>query len=168
MIKPATVAQLKKELLHKSDDELMAYILRLSKFKKENKELLSYLLFQAHDEQEYIEAVQEDMDAKLALINTANYYYIKKSIRRILRDIKKFCRYSGIKETEVELHLHFCYRLSEFKPSIFKNKTLDNLYVRQLNLIESKIEALHEDLQYDYSLELEQLNNTRNHAHHLS
>jgi len=167
-MKPATIAQIKKELQHKSDQELIDYCLRLSKFKKENKELLSYLLFQSDDEQAYIDAIQEDIDEKLESINTSNYYYVKKSLRRILRDTKKFIRYSSKKETEVELLLHFCYRLSEFKPSVFKNKTLENMYVRQINVIESKIDALHEDLQYDYNLELEQLTKAWKHANHLS
>lgn len=167
-MKPASVAQLKKELQYKSQEELIAYCLRLSKFKKENKELLSYLLFQAHDEEQYIEAIQEDIDLKLSEINTANYYYIKKSVRRVLRDLRKYIRYSGKKETEVELLLHFCYRLSEFTPTIFKNTVLENLYTRLLNSIETKIGGLHEDLQHDYTLELEQLIKTWQHANNLS
>jgi len=34
---------------------------------------------------------------------------------------------------------------------------LVNLYERQLLFIEKKIEKLHEDLQYDYTLELKEL-----------
>ena len=36
-MKAATVTQLKKELKHKDEDELLNICLRLSKFKKENK-----------------------------------------------------------------------------------------------------------------------------------
>lgn len=167
-LKPASVVQIKKELQHKSDQELIAYCLRLSKFKKENKELLSYLLFQAEDEEGYIMAIQEDIDQKLEAINTSNYYYIKKSVRRILRDTRKYIRYSGNKETEVELLLHFSYKLSEYSPSIFKNKVLENIYLRLLQTLETKITGLHEDLQYDYNLELEQLTQTWKHANHIS
>ncbi len=166
--KPATVAQIKKELQYKSEQELIEYCLRLSKFKKENKELLSYLLFQADDEEAYITVIQEDIDQKLEAINTANYYYIKKSVRRILKDVRKYIRYSGKKETEVELLLHFSYKLSEFRPDIFKNRVLENIYTRLLSTLETKIAALHEDLQYDYNLELEQLTKTWQHAKNIS
>jgi len=49
-MKTATVTQLKKELKHHSQAELIALCLRLSKFKKENKELLTYLLFETDED----------------------------------------------------------------------------------------------------------------------
>ncbi len=156
-MKPASVAEIKKELAHRSSEELLALCLRLTKFKKENKELLSYLLFEADDEQSYITAVQQDLDQKLETINTSSYYFIKKSMRKALRELKRYIRYSNTKETEVELLLHFCYRMSEFEPTIFTNKVLSNMYFSQLSLAEKRIATLHEDLQYDYTLELETL-----------
>ncbi|MEP2935578.1 MAG: hypothetical protein ABJM06_07650 [Gilvibacter sp.] len=156
-MKAASVAQIKKELSERSTDELLQLCLRLSKFKKENKELLTYLLFEADDEANYIVAVQQDLDQKLDAINTSSYYYIKKSMRKALRELKRFIRYSNIKETEVELLLHFCYRMSEFEPSIFKNKVLSNMFYSQLSLAEKRTASLHEDLQHDYTLEIENL-----------
>jgi len=47
--------------------------------------------------------------------------------------------------------------LKDFTPSIKRNITLVNLYERQLLYIEKKINVLHEDLQYDYKIELEEL-----------
>mgnify|MGYP000521511993 CR=1 FL=1 len=49
-------------------------------------------------------------------------------------------------------------KLFNLKPSIFKSKTLTNLYHRNIIFIEKKIISLHEDLQYDYQLELEKFN----------
>ena len=49
-MKTATVKQIKDELSYKSANELKELCLHLSRFKKENKELLTYLLFEAHDE----------------------------------------------------------------------------------------------------------------------
>ena len=80
-------------------------------------------------------------------------------LRKILREIKKFIRYSPKKETEVELLLYFCKTLKYFEPSIWKNVTLTNLYNRQLEFAKKKVLLLHEDLQYDYTLEIEALNN---------
>ena len=156
-MKPATVKQLKDELKYLSNDELVNLCLRLSRFKKENKELLSYLLFEASNEEGYIENIKQEVDEQFELINTNSYFYIKKSVRKILRTIKKYNRYSIKKETEVELLLYFCEKLKEFKPSIRRNVTLTNIYNRQIDFIKKKVAALHEDLQYDYQLELEAL-----------
>lgn len=156
-MKTASIVEIKKELTHLSYDELADLCLRLSKFKKENKELLTYLLFESHDEDEYIQNVKKHIDEEFASINTASYFYIKKSVRKILRKIKKYTRYSQKKETEAALLIYFCLKLKAFKPSIKHNVTLTNIYERQLLLAKKTIATLHEDLQYDFNLKLENL-----------
>ena len=156
-MKAATVKQLKDELKHNTNEELMNLCLRLSRFKKENKELLTYLLFEANNESGYIESVKQEVDEQFENINIDSYFYIKKSVRKILRLIKKYNRYSLNKETEVELLLYFCQKLKDFKPSIRRNVTLTNIFNRQIGDIKKKITALHEDLQYDYQFEIEEL-----------
>ena len=156
-MKAATIAQLKKELQHHSPDELLAICLRLARFKKENKELLTYLLFEAGHESGYIESIKLEVDAEFEDINTKSFFYIKKSVRKILRNLKKYIRYSGNKDTEVELLLYFCEKLKAFRPSIKKNPALYNLYQRQLDYLDKKLAALHEDLQYDHGLVLDEL-----------
>lgn len=156
-MKAVTVKKIKDELKHKSANELMELCLHLSKFKKENKELLTYLLFEAHNEEGYIESVKEQVDELFTQINTKSYFYIRKSVRKILTITKKFIRYSKKKETEVELLLHFCFKLKNLKPSIKRSPRLTNTLERQIIMIEKAIATLHEDLQYDYKLELEDL-----------
>ena len=113
-MKPASLLELKKELKYKSSDELEQLVLRLTKFKVENKELLTYLLFDKHDEAGFIESVKQDLDKLFEEINTSTFYYIKKSIRKILRTLKRYIRYSQNKETEVELLLYFCEKVMNF------------------------------------------------------
>lgn len=156
-MKTATVAQLKKELQYRSPEEVAQLCLRLARFKKENKELLTYLLFESENEEGYMKAVKREVDEMFSEINANSFFYIKKSVRKILRNIKKYIRYSGDKATEIELLLYFCEKLKDFKPSIHRNTVLLNLYNRQLEYIEKKIPLLHEDLQYDYGLILEHL-----------
>ena len=156
-MKAATVRQLKVELKEQTHEELVELCLRLSKFKKENKELLTYLLFESHNEEDYINQIKTELSEQFTTINTNSYFYIKKSVRKILRQLKIYARYSGKKETEVELLIFFCTELKAFKPSIKRNTTLTNLYDRQIASIKKSISTLHEDLQYDYELELEQL-----------
>lgn len=156
-MKAATVNQLKKELSFRSPEELTEICLRLSKFKKENKELLTYLLFESENEVAFIAEVKKEIDEQFEHINTKTWYFIKKSIRKILREVKKNCRYSGKTETEVELHIYFCWKMKYFNPLIEKNQTLQNLYDRQINLINKKLGSLHEDLQYDFRLKMEEI-----------
>lgn len=151
-MKAASVVSIKKELKYKSREELLDICLRLSKFKKENKELLTYLLFESEDETGYVESIKHYMDAEFEQINTKSFFYIRKSVRKILRNVKKYIRYSLKKETEVELLLYFCQKLHDFKPSIKRSTQLQNTYDRQLLLAKKTIEKLHEDLQYDYNL----------------
>lgn len=156
-MKAVSVSQLKKELSTCTSDELVELCLRLSKFKKENKELLTYLLLESSDESGYIESIKSEIDEQFQNINTSSFHYIKKSVRKILRLIKKFSRYSLKKETEVELLLYFCFKLKSFRPSITQNVTLMNIYHRQLVYIKKVVTTLHEDLQYDYQLQIDQL-----------
>ena len=156
-MKTATIKELKDELRHYSREELLDYCLRMAKFKKENKELLTYLLFEASNEAHYVEGLKELIDERFSEINTSNYYYIKKSIRKILREIKKHLRYSKNKETAVELLIYFCQKLALMQPSMNRSIALQNIYQRQLALIRKTIKTLDEDLQYDYGVELDNL-----------
>ncbi|SDB26324.1 hypothetical protein SAMN03097699_0373 [Flavobacteriaceae bacterium MAR_2010_188] len=156
-MKPASVVTIKKELKQHTEQELAALVLRLARFKKENKELLTYLLFEEHNEDGYVQSIKDEVDELFTEINTSKYFYMKKSLRKILRLVKKYIRYSNKKETEVELLIYFCEKMKEMNPSIFKNITLKNLYYRQVQLIKTRNSKLHEDLQYDFNLKIEEL-----------
>lgn len=156
-MKAVPLPEIKKELNTLSQKETQELCLRLARFKKENKELLTYLLFESHNESGYIETVKSYMDDEFELINTNSYFYIRKSARKILRNVKKFIRYSQKKETEVELLLYFCKKLKAFKPNINQSTQLQNMYNRQILLAKKIIDKLHEDLQYDFNLMLEDL-----------
>jgi len=156
-MKTASLKQIKDEIKHRSPEDLMELVLRLSRFKKENKELLTYLLFEAHDEAVFIEGVKEEMDEDFSQINTASPFYVKKSLRKIIRKIRKYSRYSNHKETEVELLLYFARQLKDTEPSFLQYSNLLKIYEQQLTAIEKKLPKLHEDLQYDFRVELEDL-----------
>ena len=156
-MKAASVKELKEELKNCSQAELLELCLSLSKFKKENKELLTYLLYEASNEELYVESVKIEVDEQFKNINKKNFYFIKKSVRKILSNIKKYIRYSKKKETEVELLLYFCTKLKTFTPSIYKNIALTNIYLRQIEKIKKIVLLLDPDLQFDYGKELEEL-----------
>ena len=138
-------------------EQLAELCIRLAKFKKENKELLTYLLFESFDEHAYIENIKTGMLQQFEEINTSSIYFVKKSLRKILRTLNKYIRYTGSAETEVKVLLFFCTTLKNSGIPIKKNAVIKNMFDNQLKKISKVIVKMHEDLQYEYVKELEQL-----------
>jgi len=156
-MKAATISELKSELANIPGDQLIELCIRLAKFKKENKELLTYLLFEAFDEPAFIAQIKKDMLQQFEEINRSSLYFVKKSLRKILRTLNKYTRYTGSAETEAALLLFFCATLKNSGIPIEKNPVISNLYQNQLKKTAKTIAAMHEDLQYEYTKELAQL-----------
>ncbi|MGB3591700.1 MAG: hypothetical protein WBA16_08455 [Nonlabens sp.] len=153
-MKTASAKEVRDELKHRSPADLMKIILRLSRFKKENKELLTYLLFESDSEESYVENVKELTVENLKNINHKTGYHQKKSVRKVLRELKKYIRYSGNKETEVELLIHFCSIMRQEYPKLMRNRIIKDIVSRQAIMARVRISTLHEDLQHDYEQEL--------------
>jgi len=156
-MKASALSEIKTELKILSAPQLTELCLRLARFKKENKELLAYLLFEADNTEQYVNRVKEEMDESLAAVNTGNAYFAKKSLRKILRVVNKHVKYIANKEAEVSLLLHFCAGISGLKLYPHKNTALSNVYKSQVKKIEAAIGDLHEDLQHDFLAQLERL-----------
>ncbi len=153
-MKAASLKELKEELNTLHPAQVLNLCMHLAKYKKENKELLTYLLFEAHDEQSYIKGIKEHIDEQFEGMNKSNLYLAKKTIRKILRTTKKFIKYSGSRQTEVELLIYFCKKIRNSGIILHSNTALGNLYQRQILKINKALSTLHEDLQYDYSEEI--------------
>ena len=156
-MKATTIREIRYELREQETEKLIELCLHLARFKKENKELLTYLLFEAHDKSGYITSVKEEIDELFAQITARSLYLRKKQIRKIIRMVKKYIRYSKKKETEVQLLIYFCQKLQAMQPSILRSTTMLNLFARQIKAIKKALTYLHEDLQFDYKQELTDL-----------
>ena len=157
-MKAASVNEIKKELQTLDVKDLRELCMRLVKYKKENKELLTYLLYEADNEQSYINAVKEDMDELFTeLPSRNNLYYVKKGLRKILRLVNKQIKYSGIKQTELELRIYFCSKIMEAKIPLREGTVLCNLYQQQLKKIYAIVVKLPDDLQMDYQREIKSI-----------
>ena len=156
-MKAASLKELKTELQMLSPAKVLDLCMHLAKYKKENKELLSYLLFEAHDEDLYIKEVKVQIDEQFENINTSSLFLAKKTVRKVLRTTNKFIKYSGSKQTEVELLIYFCNKIKKTKLPLKDNTALGNLYQRQILKINKALATLHEDLQDDYSEKIKQL-----------
>ena len=157
-MKAVSIKELREELANRTPKEIRDLCLRLARFKKENKELLTYILFESSNEVSYVNSVKRVIDKQFEGINKKSNYLIRRSVRKILLNIRKYARYSQKKQTEVDLLIYFCAKLKNMTPSIQKNTRLRNLYNGQIETIRKKVSFLHEDLQYDYGVELNALN----------
>lgn len=153
-MKAATISELKKELNATAPKKLLDLCLRLAKYKKENKELLTYLLFEAHNEPAYIQDIKMQIDEQFIELPKANMYLTKKSLRKILRLTNKYIKYTGSKIAEVELLIYFCLKLKDSGISFRRNTALINLFNQQVKKINATVMTLHEDLQHDYLKEI--------------
>ena len=156
-MKAATISELKTELGNSPPAQLLELCVRLAKFKKENKELITYLLFEAFDENAWIENIKIEMQEQFEEINRTSLYFVKKSLRKILRLTNKYIRYTGSADAEVRLLLFFCTTLKASGIPIEANPVITNIYQNQLKKISKTIATMHEDLQYDYVKELKLL-----------
>ncbi|MEM1323548.1 MAG: hypothetical protein AAGG75_25020 [Bacteroidota bacterium] len=153
-MKAATIHELKRQLNACDHKLLLFFCLRLAKFKKENKELLTYLLFEADDEEGYIASVKREIEAMMEEANKPSLYLTKKSVRKTIRILDKFIRYSGEKETEVELRLFLCEQMKQNRIPLSRSRVLTKIFEGQIKKINTALSKLHEDLQYDYRIEM--------------
>jgi hypothetical protein len=157
-MKVATLSEVKKELNQLEASQLIELCVSLAKYKKDNKEFLDYLLFEAHNKQGFIINIKAEVDVHFATIHSNNNLNnVKKSLRKILRIIAKYCKYINDKAVTAELHIYFCDSLKASSIPYYKNQVLVNLYAQQLKKINTLVSALHEDLQYDYNEAIERL-----------
>jgi hypothetical protein len=156
-MKAASVHELKDELQQLPPKQLVELCLRLSRFKKENKELLTYLLFEAHDLPGYITLVKQQMDEAFEALNTSQIFLAKKTIRKTLRIANKHVRFTGSKQSEIELLIHFCTLLKSSGIQLQKSTAMLNLYNQQLKKVRKALESMHEEEQYDYVRVVEKL-----------
>lgn len=135
----------------------MEFCMRLAKYKKENKELLTYLMFEAQDEKNYVESVKIQLTQLFEEINRQSTYTTKKGLQKIVRVMNRFIKYSDKKTTELELRIFFCKKVKSERINITASTVISNLYEREKKKIEVCLSKLHEDLQYDFQQEIETL-----------
>ena len=156
-MKTAPLKDIKFELKEMSKEDLSSLCLLMAKFKKENKELLTYLLYDRENEAGYVQDIKNHIDDQFDAMNKENYYLVNKGVRKLLRSCKKYIRYSKKKETEAEVLIYFCSKVLEVSEYHDYNAALLSIYDKQLSIVRKKIAGLHEDLQYDYQLMIDDL-----------
>ncbi len=154
----SSLQEVKIELQNLSEKELSDLCIALAKYKKDNKEYLSYLLFQSQNKIGYVLQIKDEIGTLFKEIEgQKNVYFTKKSLRKILRVLNKYCKYIGDKATTTDLLLFYCRKMKESKLPIHHSLALENIYLSQIKKITTLTASLHEDLQADYIRELDEI-----------
>lgn len=153
----AGVREIRQELEAQSPKELINIIQRLARFKKENKELLTFLLFEAHDLDGHLAAVREELLTSMLDIQPERIYLAKKTVRKALRIANKHIRLIGSKAAEAEIRLHVCRLLQQSGLPIERNPVLLRIFQTQMRTARKAIDTLHEDLQWELLREADRI-----------
>jgi hypothetical protein len=156
-MKAASIQEIRQELSSLSPSRLSEICLRLARFKQDNKELLTYLLFESEDEGNYITNIKKDIDTGFEDLPKPNLYLTKKTLRKVLRTTLRQIRYTGFPQTEIEVLTYFLRKVRDSGIPIRNSPVLLNLYNQQLKKVHAVLATLHEDLQYDYRKSLDKL-----------
>lgn len=152
-MKAASIAEIKKQLVKLDQGQLFEIILRLARFKKDNKELLTYALFLSANEAAFAGYLCEEIREQFQV--SPNMH--KKTLRKTIRVMDKCLRFSGSKETELTVRVCFCRSLISSETPFRDRKVMFNMYAAQIKKIKKLIEAYHQDLQHDYWQEFKDL-----------
>lgn len=143
---------IKKELQHLSGLQIADLCLRLARHKKENKELLAYLLFEANDQAGFVEKVKAETGFMFSQLPVRSYDAAK-YLRKILRLVSKYVKFMASKEAELDLLLNFCNNYIQYADRKTSYKPLRLILIRQIEKVRTSISKLHEDLQMDFANE---------------
>jgi hypothetical protein len=143
------LSDLKKELLELSKPELIQLCLRVAKLKRENKELLAYLIFDSDDPLFYAQKLKPEIKEVFEQ-PFQHAYYLTKSIRKAMRLITKYYRFTSNKQGETELLI---YLVEEFYLSWrneYRYQALGKVIYRCLEKAQSNLKKIDEDFRADF------------------
>ena len=146
----------KKELHQLSKTELEAICLRFARFKKENKELLEFVLFHQGNPQAYADALKKDLEEVFKSLSGANYTDAKK-LRKITKALNKHAKYMQNPTLEVDLWIWFCLTYCDSMAAKSTAQVIRNFFVKAVLKVEKMQSKLHEDLAFDVAQELEKI-----------
>ena len=119
--------------------------------------MLSYVLFEAQDEQQYVETLKESLKELFEEVNVKTLYIAMKNLRKIIRLANRFLKYTSIKESHVQIYMFILQEILALDLNLSRSTSLLKIYSSLKNKLSNLIGELHEDLQYDYMRHFEAL-----------
>jgi hypothetical protein len=143
------LSDLKKELSELSKPDLIKLCLRVAKLKRENKELLAYLIFDSDDPLFYAQKLKPEIKEVFEQPFQHGYHFTK-SLRKTTRLITKYYRFTSNKQGETELLL---YLVDQFHLSWryeYRYQALGKVIFRCLEKAQANLKKIDEDFRADF------------------
>lgn len=152
------LSDLKKELAELSKPELIQLCLRVAKLKRENKELLAYLIYDASDPLFYAQKLKPEIKEVFEQ-PFQHAYYLTKSIRKSMRLITKYYRFTSNKQGETELLIYLADQFHNTWRKEYLYQALGKVIIRCLEKAEANLKKIDEDFRADFEQPIEELIN---------
>lgn len=150
------LSDLKKELLELSKPELIQLCLRVAKLKRENKELLAYLIYDADDPLFYAQKLKPEIKEVFEQ-PFQHAYYLTKSIRKTMRLISKYYRFTSNKQGETELLIYLVEEFYQSWRNEYRYQALGKVIFRCLEKAQSNLKKIDEDFRADFEHPINEL-----------
>lgn len=157
-MKSASISTLEKELHTLDKQDVVSICIQLAKYRKENKELLNFLLFESANRENYIERILVELEESFFTINRKSSYTTKKGLQKVVRLLNKHVKQNASPQAEIQLRTWFCQKVKKARIDLDMDQVISNLYYREVEKIKTVFFKLHEDLQGDFRSSLEELN----------
>jgi hypothetical protein len=150
------LSDLKKELLELNKPELIQLCLRVAKLKRENKELLAYLIFDADDPLFYAQKLKPEIKEVFEQ-PFQHAYYLTKSIRKVMRLITKYYRFTSNKQGETDLLIYLVEEFHQSWRHEYRYQALGKVIFRCLEKAQTNLKKIDEDFRADFEQPLAEL-----------
>lgn len=156
-MQPSSTKSIKTALQEQDKKALIDIIMELIRAKKVNKEQVSYLLFQASDHVEYVSGIKKMIEEAFDSMNTSSLYFVKKSLRSIIRSATKFIKYANDPVVEAEVFIFLAQQIIRLDIPVKKHQVMLNMYNALMQKIRKAHQSMHPDLQYEFDKILPQI-----------
>lgn len=146
--------ELKKELAYLSQKELLNLLVRMTKVKAENKDLLNFILFFDEQAMVYAETFTDEI-VKPIFEYPNQEYFLLKSLRKSKRVISKVYKITKSREAELSLYLKMLETIQEqIKNYRFRITTINFIAIVS-GRIEKLYDGINDELKLDYTQRVE-------------
>lgn len=151
----AGLADIRKELIHQSPDELVELVLRLARFRQDNKALAGYWLFDRQNPTEFLRQVHQALDHGFDELNFSTGYWVKKGLRKWQRQVNLYGRICGEAWMQADMQSYYVWVCLRAQKRLSDPNYLAPLLASAEKKRVTLVKKLDDDVQHDIQRQFE-------------